>query len=106
MKPEEAIEILELPKEPLKSGTHYHAIPSPKRISYTDYLNARKAAVEALEKQVPKKVKNIRFSRDRELAEHNIKEGECPECGETMTGNTFGYYCGCCGVALDWGYEE
>lgn len=63
-------------------------------------------AIQALEKQVPNKVKNIRFSRDRKLAEHNIKEGECPECGETMTGNTFGYYCGCCGVALDWGNEE
>lgn len=65
-----------------------------------------KLVAEACEKQVAKKVKNIRFSRDYELAEHNIMEGECPDCGETMTGNTWGCYCGSCGVALDWGYDE
>lgn len=106
MKPEEALEILRKPELPDLSKGHIHTIGEPKRISMSEYSEARKIAFEALEKQVPKKVKNIRFSRDYELAEHNIKEGECPECGETMTGNTFGYHCGCCGVALDWGYED
>jgi len=59
----------------------------------------------ALEKQVEKKVKNIRFSRDYELAEHNIMEGECPDCGETVTGSYLGNYCGSCGVALDWEWK-
>ena len=92
MKPEEVIELLKIQRE--------DCTKSVLREDDIDY------AIAALEKQIPKKVKNIRFSRDRELAEHNIMEGECPECGETSTGNYMGYYCGCCGVALDWGYED
>ena len=91
MRPEEAIQVI-----------RNSYIPK----MFTELEEAMEVAIQALEKQVPKKVKNIRFSRDRELAEHNIMEGECPECGETMTGNTFGEYCGSCGIALDWGYEE
>lgn len=105
MKPEESIEILELPKEPLKSGTHYHAIPSPKRISYTDYLNARKAAVEALEKQVPKKP---------QLESYGYSGGElvydewfCPKCGEGYEIDSDDYnYCPECGQKIDWRNEE
>lgn len=52
---------------------------------------------QALKKQIPKRLKNIRFSKDYVLAEHNIKEGKCPVCGETVTANYFGEYCGCCG---------
>lgn len=92
MKTEEAIEILELPKEPLKSGTHYHAIPSPKRISYTDYLNARKAAVEALEKQVPKAY-DIRCNADGVCY-------DCPDCGIKI--NRYTNYCYYCGQKIDW----
>lgn len=93
MKPEEALDILKRMRIALATA----------RVDGIRVLEPLNVAIVATEKQVPKKVKNIRFSRDRELAEHNIKEGECPECGETMTGNTFGYHCGCCGVALDWG---
>lgn len=107
MTPEEAIEILELPKDPLKSGTHYHAIPSPKRISYTDYLNARKAAIEALEKQIPKKPNCV-----------EDKMWACPDCDNSLMwkwqrypdvlipkgfGNKF---CLACGQALDWGEDN
>lgn len=89
MKPEEAIEILELPKEPLKSGTHYHAIPSPKRISYTEYLNARKAALEALEKQVAKKPIESEFT-----------PLICPDCeAKIILGQR---YCENCGQKIDW----
>lgn len=106
MNPEEALEILRKPELPDLSKGHIHTIGEPKRISMSEYMEARKMAIGALEKQVPKKVKNIRSSRIYELEQSNIMEGECPECGETSTGNYMGYYCGCCGVALDWGYEE
>lgn len=99
MEPEEAIIAIELIRE-MKVNVPITQVD----ITNTEW--AQEIAVEALEKQIPKKVKNIRFSRDYELAEHNIMEGECPECGETMTGNTFGEYCGSCGVALDWGNED
>ena len=96
MKPEEALDILKRMRIALATA----------RVDGIRVLEPLNIAIAATEKQVPKKVKNTRFSRDRELEEHNIKEGECPECRETMTGNTFGYHCGCCGVALDWGNEE
>ena len=103
MKPEEAIEILELPKDPLKSGTHYHAIPSPKRISCTDYLNARKVAIAALEKQVPKKP----------IEKHYVESGNptytkttCPNgCRVQVNKGEYAYsnnYCHKCGQKLDW----
>ena len=85
MKPEEAIEILELPKDPLESGTHYHAIPSSKRISYADYLSARKAAIQALDKQVPKPIKYAT---------------RCPACDEIWYGDGDGY-CNNCGQKLE-----
>lgn len=96
MKPEEVLDVLKRMRIAMATA----------KVDGIRVLEPLNVAIQALEKQVPKKVKNIRFSREHELAEHNIMEGECPECGETMTGNTFGYYCGCCGVALDWGYEE
>jgi patatin-like phospholipase/acyl hydrolase len=57
---------------------------------------------EAVEKQIPKKPTEIRGSRDCRLWENGIMEGNCPECGETVTENWFGCYCGHCGQALDW----
>ena len=112
MKPEEVIKYLEMVR-PTENYSHTFSVSvgntrhfGPGSQLNKDVSTAIDLAIQALKKQVPKKVKNIRFSRDYELAEHNIKEGECPECGETMTGNTFGYHCGCCGVALDWGYDD
>lgn len=105
MKPEEAIEILELPKDTLKSGTHYHAIPSSKRISYADYLSARKAAIQALEKQIPRKP---------QLESDGYSDGElvydtwiCPKCGEDYEIDCHDYkYCPDCGQRIDRGDIE
>ena len=91
MTPEEALEILELPKDPLKSGTHYHAIPSPKRISCTDYLNARKVAIAALEKQIQKKPE---FSGGRYVC----------KCGWDIYRDKQPY-CLMCGQKIDWSDE-
>ena len=99
MKPEEAIEILELPKDALKSGTHYHAIPSPKRISYTDYLNARKAAIKALEKQIPTKPEM--YIGDYEFERWSI----CPKCKGELHPNGE-KFCSDCGQAIDWSQSE
>ena len=97
MKPEEAIEILELPKDPLKSGTHYHAIPSSKRISCTDYLNARRVAIESLEKQIPKKPERLNAFRCI---------GKCGGCERVISTRTASVYCQYCGNKVDWGNEE
>ena len=97
MKTEEAIEILELPKDPLKSGTHYHAIPSSKRISYADYLSARKAAIEALEKQVPKKPERLNAFKSI---------GKCKGCEKVISTRTASVYCQYCGNKVDWRNEE
>ena len=99
MKPEEALEILELPKDPLKSGTHYHAIPSPKRISYTDYLNARKVAIAALEKQTPTKPEM--YIGDYEFERWPI----CPKCKGELHPNGE-KFCSDCGQAIDWSESE
>ena len=69
----------------------------------TIYVMDKKVIIEALTKQlVAKKPICINFSIDRRLAEHNIMEGKCPTCGETVTGNWYGEYCGCCGQKLEW----
>lgn len=69
----------------------------------TVYVMDKKVITQALTKQlVAKKPICIALSRDRELAEHNIMEGKCPTCGETVTGNWYGEYCGCCGQKLKW----
>ena len=57
------------------------------------YSTALKMAVEALEKQIPKKVKQT-FKNDYDLV-------YCPRCGFSF----FQYglpFCGECGQALDW----
>lgn len=97
MNPEEALEILELPKDPLKSGTHYHAIPSPKRISCTDYLNARKVAIAALDKQVPKKPERLNAFRSI---------GKCGGCERVISTRTASVYCQYCGNRVDWENED
>jgi len=98
MKIEEAIKFFKDFIETLK-------INGEDKILNNDYCKASTKAIEALEKQIGKKPNNKRFSRNYELAEHNIMEGECPNCDDTVTGNSYGYYCGGCGQAIDWGNE-
>ncbi|MBO1264355.1 hypothetical protein J3A84_04780 [Proteiniclasticum sp. SCR006] len=98
MKPEEVIRALEVLRD---IDINY----PPTQQDEADVEGTIELAIQALEKQIEKKVKNIRFSRDYELAEHNIMEGECPDCGETVTGSYLGNYCGSCGVALNWEWK-
>lgn len=71
-------------------------------IRVADFFRGLSVANIALEKQIPKKPLETKLSRHYELSEQNIEEGKCPSCGEKVTGNQFGYYCGSCGQALDW----
>lgn len=56
-----------------------------------DYAEAFEVAIEALEKQIPKKPVEVR------------NEIVCPTC-KTLVGSS--PYCRYCGQALDWGSEE
>ena len=67
-----------------------------------DDYKANKMAIQALEKQIPTKVKNS--------GERIPFEWYCPTCGELLCDD--GYkdtdikYCDQCGQNLDWGDEE
>ena len=56
----------------------------------------RKIVVDALEKQMPKKLQNIHRFRGREKC-----VGTCPTCGYACCSD-YGDYCGGCGQAIDW----
>jgi formate dehydrogenase maturation protein FdhE len=75
MTPQEAIEILQ----------HEHDYAQ-----LLSYVNAAlTTAIKALEKQIPKKVKN-----------KQCDYGICPVCGHSFFGGM--EYCSKCGQALDW----
>ena len=63
-----------------------------------DYSIAFKTAVEALEKQIPKKLvvvgEEYTFGKDEWE-----KDYECPSCGNPYADDSF---CSCCGQKLDW----
>ena len=63
--------------------------------SFEDIEKAYDMAIEALEKQVPKKPLNI-------TAEHDGDYGECPCCGMPVNDFSEINICGSCGQALDW----
>ena len=73
MTPEKALEILKANEE---------------RKTTTNYLRCKHTAIEALEKQIPKKPKS------REGTTYSF----CPCCDS----NNLYEYCGDCGQALDW----
>ena len=65
-----------------------------------DYAAAFDVAIEALEKQIPKKPLNP-YGRYYGKA----KGGNCPICGAGTNSVTY-TYCRKCGQALDWGGKE
>ena len=54
-----------------------------------------KLSIEALEKQIPKKVKNI-------IKRPNGLYGNCPDCNHALLKEN---YCPRCGQAIDWSEE-
>lgn len=69
---------------------------------YDEQRDAVIMAIAALEKLEGKKPKDTKFAYGK-LGDWGIKAGNCPVCGESVIGNTYGEYCGCCGQKLDWG---
>lgn len=67
---------------------------------YKSIVEAFNMAIDALEKQMGKAPKGKKL--DRVLGDNGIMQGACPSCGETVTGNWNGQYCGHCGQKLDW----
>lgn len=72
-----------------KEVKYFHNIP----------LENVEVVVKALEKQIPKKPKDIRYFG---MAGHHI--GLCPVCNDGA--NSEFQYCGDCGQRLDWSVEE
>ena len=72
-----------------------------------DYYKANEMAIQALEKQIPKKPIMKQYFE-------NLKEEYlcCPTCGEILTdripadNKTFYFHCMNCGQKLDWSDEE
>lgn len=88
------------PQEAIKRIKHHNELHSRAEkhfaIRITKALNM---AVEALEKQIPKKTTERQYTPNGTLI-----YGHCPNCG-WFTKNTFNY-CGKCGKALDWGEHD
>ena len=84
---EEAIKILEIAKAEVEWNYPL------------DYAIAIATAIEALEKQIPKKPISLGEDIDRDV-------GQCPNCKEIIDTYEDYKYCSDCGQAIDWGEEE
>ena len=106
MTPKEAIEIL-MSDEKLAEIEYYGGFEGQKKVAKL-YSEAFDMAIEALEKQIPKKVK-------KEILTSNAftqwRKYNCPNCGCFLySGSSKPFsaqpHCYRCGQALDWGEEE
>ena len=66
-----------------------------------DYAEAFEVAIEALEKQIPKKP----IPAEEQNARYAMKY-TCPSCGKHFTGTGIADYCYHCGQALDWSDDK
>lgn len=83
MTPKEAIKILEAAKAEVEWNYPL------------DYAIAIATAIEALEKQIPKKPISLGEDIDRDV-------GQCPNCKEIIDTYEDYKYCSECGQAIDW----
>ena len=95
MTPQEAIERIDL-----LIGTEklFIKISTMGEISHSQNIEALEMAKKAVEKQIPKKAKNITTTV-------YYKQGRCPNCNALLK-NTINIFCSDCGQALDWSDEE
>lgn len=87
MTPKEAIKILEVAKAEVEWNYPL------------DYAIAIATAIEALEKQIPKKPISLGEDIDRDV-------GQCPNCKEIIDTYEDYKYCSDCGQAIYWSGEE
>ena len=97
MTPKEAIEIL-MSDEKLAEIEYYGGFEGQKKVSKL-YSEAFDMAIEALEKQIPKKP----IKSDREIRYCEV--WKCPKCGFEWSGRVVDY-CYKCGQAIDWSGDE
>lgn len=83
MTPKEAIKILEIAKAEVEWNYPLN------------YAIAIDTAIEALEKQIPKKPISLGEDIDRDV-------GQCPNCKEIIDTYEDYKYCSDCGQAIDW----
>ena len=86
MIPQEAIKAMKFYKEKLYNGI------------FNQFISAFDIAIEALEKQIPKKPTMVGEEYIFERDEWE-KDYECSTCGNPYVGDS---YCSCCGQKLDW----
>lgn len=92
MTPQEAIKAMKFYKEKLYNGI------------FNQFISAFDIAIEALEKQIPKKVDEYKVFEDG--AFYNI-DFVCPACGRAVIGQPYEPdFCKHCGQALDWSDTE
>ena len=99
MTPKEAIEIL-MSDEKLAEIEYYGGFEGQKKVAKL-YSEAFDMAIEALEKQIPKKPVYYIFGKE--------KYPKCPCCGDGWNMNEYGngmVHCWECGQAIDWSGEE
>ena len=63
------------------------------------YDKAKKVSIKALEKQIPRKPKNIKFDT-WEKGINCLESWTCPSCN--IEHDLLIMYCYCCGQAIDW----
>lgn len=90
------------PKEAIRRIENHIECHSKKERFAVHIIEALKMAVEALEKQTPKKPIEKDWVAFDVLQE---RDWFCPDCDENML--SYGQpYCGVCGQAIDWGDTE
>ena len=100
MTPEEAINCI---KDVLGSDYHYDETLGYQLTS--DDFEWLELAIEALEKQIPKKPK--KYSDIGAVGELRYTLYKCPNCGvKNINDDIYYKHCPSCGQALKWGEEE
>lgn len=106
MTPQEAINILKDPNKQFKAK-------ADGAYEYTDFVEAKKIAISALEKQIPKKPtkRNITIAdetdyfTDEVISTKEVRVPVCPNCGNdprAILNIPYPKRCLVCGQALDW----
>lgn len=87
-------------EEAIKALKHINLTRVHPFYSWEEMAEVRDTAIEALEKQIPKKPLNQSEEYDRTY-------GNCPCCGEMVVDYPDDFrVCSNCGQVIDWGEEE
>ena len=99
---EEAMHELKIQSQVLESMILYNKDFEPKNdnTSLENKKNAIDIGIKALEKQIPKKMKDIDEYEEDELC------GYCPQCNKLQSNLWNENFCGVCGQAIDWSGEN